>query len=198
MKKLITAFAMISFFGAHQLLAQNGRISKQEQLFLLDYLELTKTNIINTLNDLDESQWTYKPAGGGWSIQECTEHILLAEEAVFGQVQQALTAEANNDLSTKNKDAWLISKISDRSTKVKTPLEPNGDLRSKSDAIKALTTSRAELEKYLRNDKLELRNHFGKSPYGSADAYQLFLVIAAHSMRHHSQMMEVLAAQQAH
>ncbi len=198
MKKLIIAFAMISLLGAHQVLAQNGRISKQERSFLLDYLEVTKANIINTLNELDESQWTYKPAGGGWSIQECAEHILLAEEAVFGQVQQALTTEANNDMSTKNKDAWLISKISDRSTKVKTPLEPQGDLRSKSDAIEALTASRAALEKYLMNDKLELRNHFGKSPYGPADAYQLFLVIAAHSMRHHSQMMEVLADQQAH
>lgn len=64
---------------------------------------------------------------------------------------------------------------------------------SKNEALNQFILSRKAIQKFIDLD-LPLRSHFGKSSYGPADTYQLMLVIAGHSMRHHHQMLEVLKA----
>ena len=182
----------LMFFSSQVLMAQNGKITDDERKFIMDYLDVTQTNLIATINNLDEEKWSYRPSSGGWTVAECMKHILVAEEAVFGQLKNALKSEADNSMNLKNQDAWLISKISDRGVKVKTPLPPTEGFKTKKEAIEALQNSRKEIIKFLKNKDLPLRNHFGRSPYGPADAYQLLIVIAAHSMRHNAQIDEIL------
>jgi len=174
-------------------MAQKGTISEDERRFLTDYLTLTQANLIQTLQQIDDKAWTYRPADGGWTVEECMHHILLAEKAVFNQVKAAMQAEAEPGVSTREKDAWLLSKIADRGVKVKTPLPMQLEGSTKAQMAAGLKKSRTEILDYLQQKDLALRAHFGRSPYGKADAYQLMLVIAGHSMRHHNQMLEVLA-----
>ena len=191
MYSLLLLFSLVMV----QLNAQEGTISTDEQKFLFDYLELTESNLLETVSMVDEESWLYKPKSGGWSLAECMDHIILAEAAVFEQLKEALQSEANAGLNTRNQDGWLISKISDRGVKVVTPLPPQGLFKSKDEMINAFARSRQQIRDFLADGQLPLRSHFGNSPYGPADAYQLALVIAAHSLRHHAQILEVLAEQ---
>ncbi len=176
-----------------QLNAQSGKISKEDRSFLVNYLEVTQQDLLQTLNDLSEAEWSAKAADGGWSPAECMEHIVEAEHAVFMQVKKALNGPAgSDDLSAR--DGWLMCKITDRGNKVNTPLPPSGKIQTKAKLITAFNTSRKEILSFLEDKKLPLRTHYGKSPYGKADAYQLLLVIAGHSMRHTHQILETISA----
>lgn len=174
------------------LMAQKGRISNEEKAFIQNFLDVTEANLISTVEELDDEKWNYRPAQGGWTTAECMEHVILAEKAVFQQVKSALENAADNSKNLKQQDGWLLAKISDRGVKVTTPLNPKGANMSKSEMIEELQSSRKEIKEFLNQKNLPLRNHFGRSPYGPADAYQLFIVIAAHSMRHNAQINEVL------
>ncbi len=171
-------------------------LSKQEKNFLLDYLTITEEGIIDELNALNEDQWAYTPADGGWSVGECMEHVLVAEMGLLMQARKAMEAEADNSLNTRHQDAWLISKVNDRGTKVNTPLPPIENIRDKEEIITAFKESREAVRAFYDDDKKPFRNHFGKSPYGPADVYQIGLVVGAHSMRHHHQIKEILAEMQ--
>ena len=187
--KLTLIIVLVSL--TNTLFSQKGQITKEESLFIKNYLDKTQDELVTLVMDIDDEIWMKKPAPDRWSASECMEHILLAEKAVFGQVKKALQEEAGKD-DLKLNDAWLISKISDRGVKVKTPLEPQSGTMSKEEAIKGLKSSRKEISNFLKDETLPLRNHYGQSPYGKADVYQLLLVIAAHSMRHTAQMQEIL------
>ncbi|MBX2874569.1 MAG: DinB family protein [Saprospiraceae bacterium] len=184
--------SLLLAFGIFQVAAQSGKVSKEERSFLLDYLEVTQQDLLKTLNDLNETEWLSTPANDGWSPAECMEHIVQAEKAVFMQVKKALNEPAGtDDLSAR--DGWLMCKITDRGNKVNTPLPPSGKELSKTKLIEAFNASRTEIFAFLEDKKLPLRTHYGKSPYGKADAYQLLLVIAGHSMRHTNQILETIA-----
>ena len=174
------------------LLAQESAISRSEYGFLIDYLEITRDQITGVLDTIGEEAWTYKPEDGGWSIRECMEHIMLAEAGIFSEFQQVLK-KAPQELDTKHLDAWLVSKVSDRGRKVITPLPMVDSGRSKAEFISDINTSRENIFHFISDfSQIPFRNHFGTSPYGPADAYQLLLVLGAHAMRHHAQMVEVL------
>lgn len=171
---------------------QSGVISEAEYVFVKNYLETTRDGIIQTLDSITDETFIYKPMDGGWSVKECMEHVLLAEKGIFSEFKDVLD-QSPGEISTRYLDAWLISKVSDRGTKVVTPLPMVDSHKSRAQLMDQLRNSRNEILAFISAfDQIEFRNHFGKSPYGPADAYQLLLVAAAHSMRHHHQMLEVI------
>ena len=172
--------------------SQSGKISKEEREFITNFMTTTHDQLLATLENVDDRQWEANPITGGWSVAYCMEHIILAENAVFGQVKKALAEPANKNQSTKAIDGWLLGKVTDRGVKVETPLPPKANGKSKAEMIAEFQASRKVIADFIQNDKSALRNHFGKSPYGPADAYQLLIVISAHTMRHTNQMIEVL------
>lgn len=184
--------SMVLLTTAATLYAQ-GTISKDEHRFITDYLKRTESDMITALNGIDESIWTKKANAESWSPAECAEHVLLAEIGLMGQIKKALANESGQDDLRAN-DAWLISKISDRGVKVQTPLNPKNGQMKKQEVISKLKALRKQILDFLNDDSLELRNHYGRSPYGKADAYQLLIVIAGHSMRHTAQIHEILQA----
>ncbi len=192
MKLILITAALLATFASNKSFGQKGKISNDERTFILDYLKITEDNLLETLINTSEEQWNYKPANGGWSVAQCMEHIIIAENAVFQQLKTAMAAEADHSLNTKHEDGWLLAKVSDRGVKVNTPLPPASKTIDRNEMMVALKDSRKTIRNYLEDKSLPLRTHFGKSPYGPADGYQLLIVIAAHSMRHHAQILEVL------
>ena len=174
-------------------LYSQGTISKEEHRFITDYLKRTEADMIYTLRGIDERIWTKKSSTDSWSPAECAEHVLLAERGLMAQIKKALAGESGQDDLRAN-DAWLIGKISDRGVKVQTPLNPKHGQIKKEEVIRELQASRAEILEFLKDDSLGLRNHYGRSPYGKADVYQLLIVVAGHSMRHTAQIQEILNA----
>ncbi|WP_299460665.1 DinB family protein [uncultured Microscilla sp.] len=174
-------------------MSHKGTINTNEKAFLQNFLNVTETDLIKTILSIDKAIWNKQTNKDTWSMGQCMTHIIQAEKAILGQIKKTLKAPADNSTNLRHKDAWLISKIADRGRKVKTPLNNAPKALTQEESIAQLKQSRKTIKAFLANEDLPLRNHFGRSPYGKADAYQLFLVIVTHSMRHHAQMMEVMA-----
>lgn len=175
--------------------AAEGSMTADERAFLLEQLESSKKNMIASIQGLTPAQWTFKPAPAVWSVQECAEHIILAEEYIFGGTQQLLKTPAGPRLPTANSEAdhKLVAGVQDRSRKVTAPepLVPGAKYATPEDAISEFTKRRDKTIAYAKSTNDDLRVHSGPGPAGPMDAYQGLLLLASHSARHTAQIREV-------
>jgi hypothetical protein len=87
--------------------------------------------------------------------------------------------------------------VQDRSHKATTPEEvhPTGQWPTVSDAIQEFTKRRDRNIAYVRETKDDLRTHSSSdTPFGTMDAYQVLVLMAAHTLRHTAQIQEVKAS----
>ena len=190
LRKTASALILIGMVGGAT--AQQGTINDTELDFLVNFLNVSLDDTRKTLSQVDEEMWKHQPASG-WSVGECMEHIMLAEAALFKQIQGSLQQQGDNTKSLAYQDGFVITRTVDRGKKVDTPLKPQAVRMSKSEYLLELEESRAAVITFLSQPDLELRNHFGKSPFGEVDTYQLALILAGHGMRHTAQMREIMA-----
>ncbi len=103
--------------------ASGGAINDTERAFLLEQLEQSKKAMLASISGLTDAQWTFKPAPSVWSVQECAEHIVLAEGYIFGGAQQILKTPAVDrpEKSNSEVDHILVSRVQDRSQKATAP-----------------------------------------------------------------------------
>jgi hypothetical protein len=158
----------------------------------------TRTDVLKCIKGLTDAQLNFKASPDRWSIKECMYHIAVTEEKLWGMMAMNMKAPANPEKRAEIKvsDDDLVKMIEDRSAKVKTmePFEPkNAPYKSMDEAVTAYKNMRAEHIKYMKSTTEDMRNHVTQMPFGSIDAYQFCLFIAAHNNRHMQQMQEVKA-----
>jgi len=131
-------------------------------------------------------------------VQECAEHIVLAEEFLLTTTtQQVLKTPAvpRPENSNAAYDKRFFACVQDRSRKATAPepIVPAGKFATPEDAIKEFTARRAKTIAYVKSTEDELRVHVVPGPAGNMDAYQFLLLLASHSARHSAQIREVQA-----
>ena len=177
--------------------AADGTMSPAERAYLLEQLENSKKEMLASIQGLSAAQWTFKPAPEAWSVQECAEHIILAENFIFGGAQQILKTPVveRPALSNEEVDRKIVAGVEDRSHKVKAPeaIVPSGKFATPEDAAREFTARRDKTIAYVTTTTDDLRVHVGPGPAGPMDAYQFLLLLAAHSARHTAQIREVQA-----
>jgi uncharacterized damage-inducible protein DinB len=177
--------------------AGTGTMSDTERAYLLEQLQESKKAMLASIEGLSEAQWTFKSAPNVWSVQECAEHIVLAEGYIFGGAQQVLKTPAveRSEKSNAQVDHIIVAKVKDRSQKATAPepLVPGRKFATPADAAKAFTEARDQTIAYVKSTQDELRTHQGPGPAGPMDAYQTLLFLSAHSARHTAQIVEVEA-----
>lgn len=177
--------------------ADNGRMSEAERSFLVDQLEQTKKSVLESIAGLTPAQWTFKAAPDRWSVQQCAEHIVLAEGYIFGGSQKLLETPAvpRPEKSNATVDHMLVAQVTNRSKKLTAPepLVPSGKFATPEEAAKAFIEARDKSIAYAKTTDAELRVHVGPGPAGPMDAYQVLLLMASHSARHTAQIREVEA-----
>ena len=173
----------------------NGAMTDDERAFLVQQLEESKKNLLDSISGLSAAQWKFKPAPDVWSVAECAEHIILSEDLLSGFAQKALQNPAVPRLgsATPEADRKLVERVEDRSKKATAPapLVPSGHFSTPEDAVRAFTEKRDRNIAYAKSTDDALRVHVTQSPAGSMDAYQFLLLMAAHSARHTAQIREV-------
>jgi hypothetical protein len=181
--------AVAPVFGAE------GSMNPAERAYLLEQLESSKKAMLASIQGLSAAQWTFKPAPEVWSVQECAEHIILAENFIFGGAQQVLKTPAVDRpvRSTEEVDQKIVAGVQDRSHKAKAPepIVPSGKFATPEDAAREFSARRDKTIAYVTTTNDELRTHVGPGPAGPMDAYQFLLLLAAHSARHTAQIREV-------
>jgi uncharacterized damage-inducible protein DinB len=192
-----SAITILLFAVAPLLAAENGVMTETERAYLLEQLEQSKKGVLESIAGLSDAQWAFKPAPNVWSIQECAEHIILAESYFFDAAQQALKTSAvpRPETSNAGQDQKLVAAVKDRTTKRKAPepLVPSARFATPDDAVRAFTQVRDKSIAYVKSTDDELRIHVSKGPAGDLDAYQFLLLMAAHSARHTEQIHSVQA-----
>jgi len=178
-------------------LADGGAMSDSERTYLLDQLEQTRKGMLASIDGLTEAQWKFKPAPSVWSVQECAEHIVLAESYIFEGSQQALKTPAveRPAKSNTNVDHAIVARLQDRSQKATAPepLVPGRKFATPAEAASAFEEARAKTIAYVKSTQDDLRTHVAKGPAGEMDSYQFLLLLASHSGRHTAQIREVEA-----
>jgi hypothetical protein len=191
---LIFAFA-VSAFAADKPAAA----PKYDARFGVNYLNDTEKNFLNSFKGLSEAQLKFKAAPDKWSVMEVAEHVTKAED-YFNQMiaQQVMTspADPSKEKDVAGKEAVLLEKVVDRSTKAQAPdaLKPTGQWKTRDELVKHFKETRAKNIAYVKANYPEMRTHFmDEPPAGLLDAYQWMLFMGAHSKRHTAQIEEVKA-----
>ena len=189
---LMTGTAVLSEAAA----ASAQEVTQAEKDRALQYLELTKKNLLEATKGLSDAQWNFKPAPDRWSVAQVTEHIAAAEDFIRDitkeKVMTSPAGEAGRDF--KKTDEAVLAMVPDRSHKAQAPepLVPTNRFGSPDGSLKHFAESRATTEDFLKNTA-GLRDHVMDSPLGKLDGYEFVLFIAAHSERHTKQINEVRA-----
>ncbi len=125
------------------------------------------------------------------------EHVAAGEDLMRGMIEDSVLKAppraAGEDVAAI--DAFVMSAVPDRSTKMQAPepLKPTNRFGSPEESRKHFLESRSATERLL-DGRSDLRAHAADSPFGKKlDAYEWILFIGAHSERHTKQMLEVKA-----
>ena len=171
-------------------------ITNQERKFLIDHLKETRNNLIKSVKGLSEEQLNFRAAPERWSIKECVQHITLAEGGLWMMTEGALKQAANPEKRGEIKvtDQELVKMVADRSMKAQAPetIRPEkASWQTTEEALDAFKEKRAALLKFAKTTTDDMRNHVTTTMLGQVDAYQLLLLLSAHTNRHTLQIEEV-------
>jgi uncharacterized damage-inducible protein DinB len=200
MHKRNTGYILLALLVATGLASQvyNPTITQKERSFLHSDLKSTKKHLLEAVNHLSEEQLNFHPAAGSWSVADCIRHIALAEENIWQIAEAGIKQPAAPEkrVNIKVTDEQLVTMVKDRSKKAQAPevLQPaSAKWKSTGDALGAFKGSRARLMKYVKTTTQDLRNHVIEDVTGTLDAYQMLLLISAHTDRHTQQIREIMS-----
>jgi len=171
-----------------------GELSKKERDLAISYLVETKQVLVKTVKPLTDEQLNFKVHQEAWSIAECIEHLALSEDLIFQWSQDAIDKSAEKgDIAFE--DSILIKIFIDRSQKSATlsVLEPHGTYKTTGAALDSFNEKRNRHIQYVRQTSDPLRSNYFDFPFGKGDAYQVILLLAAHTERHTKQILEVMS-----
>src|SRR5260370_25017853 len=144
MRKVLAFCLLTAFLGR----AGGGAMSDTERSFLIEQLEQSRKAMLASIDGLTEAQWKFKPMANVWSVQECAEHIVLAESYIFEGSQQILKTPAveRPEKSNSDVDHILVTRVQDRSPKATAPepLVPGRTFANQPDAAKSFPIPQAK------------------------------------------------------
>lgn len=195
MKKILLLAFLPFVLSSFQFINSTG-LTDAERKFAVDHLNKTRADLIAAVSSLSDAQLNFKPAPDRWSVLECVQHIALTSQGIFGLQQQ--TAKAPNDSNFKDSfsDSVFIAMVEDRTHKAQAaePFKPiHSPYKTLDETLKAFNAGRDSLINYVNTTNEDLRNHVANLGFGKADAYQIILLISAHTNRHTQQINEVKA-----
>jgi DinB superfamily len=174
-------------------------LTSAERKFAINYLNQTRSRLLNDVKGLSAAQLNFVPSDSGWSVAQCVEHITLSEDLIKDWIHGALLAPATPEKKSEEKytPETLIVIVTDRShNRAKTggAWLPNGNFPSTAAAIQAFVVRRDSTIAYLSSTGDDLKTHFIEHPeWGTLDLYQGFVMLSAHCARHTLQLEEVMA-----
>lgn len=192
MKKtlILVAIALTTIFvQAQQKPAAIPSLQDEERRFLMDYLKRSRLMMHDAVRGVTPEQWTYKPKPFRWSVAECAEHIILAEQWLMSEFATKY-AKSNepayifhwikpkpkpNDFKIiplehrHSRDLLTLNDMLDRS-KVDTSIPrnpppdvvfvPTGKYKTPEEMLKAFEQQRDETLRIIEALKVDWRQHY--------------------------------------
>lgn len=181
------------------LCAADARMTAEERTKVINWLEESHKEFLASIDGVSEEQWKWKPTPERWSVGETAEHIVLAEAALFGNVQKAIAAPPNPawEEKTKGKTEFIERVMAPRLGKAQAPdpIVPTGKL-TQAEVRERFLSQRVEIVKFAKETKVELKQFTVEHPFpvfNTLNAYQWLIYVPLHTMRHDKQIAEVKA-----
>ena len=173
-----------------------GSIPQGERDRAMSYLHSTRKQFLDSTAGLTPEQWNFKAGPDRWSIAEVAEHITVSEDNLAAWAMASLDRPATAPPADLVKNEQLIAMMTDRSKKAQAPeaFRPAGRWKTREDMLRHFLSSRDRNIEFVQTTPRNLHGAIVKGPGGSMDAYQIFLMIAAHADRHLAQIAEVKAS----
>jgi hypothetical protein len=195
MARLLLSVTVAVLCAASTLTAQT--LSQGERDRAMSELHATRKAFVDLVSSVSPEQFKFKPAPDVWSIAEVAEHVALTEPFLAKLATGALAKPADPEQLKLNlgKDQSILTAVADRSFKANAPapLVPKTTFASREALLAAFNNARNANINYLRDTSDPLRAHMLDAPGLPMDCYQVYLMIAAHTQRHISQMKAVQA-----
>ncbi len=179
--------------------AADATMTAQERAQLVQFLKDGQKEFAAAVSHLSDEQWKWKPAPDRWSVGECAEHIVLAEDMLWAKMQEALNNSVPDDWEKKTagKTELLLRVMAPRMGKAQAPedIVPSGKM-PRAEIMKKFEEERARTLEFAETTKLSLKDHLAPHPFpifNPLSAYQWILYIPLHQMRHDKQIEEVKA-----
>jgi uncharacterized damage-inducible protein DinB len=173
------------------------RLAEEERAEILGLLEQSRRGFVQAIEGLTDAQWTWKPFGGGWSVGEVAEHVVLAEFMVFNVVRRTMRALSDPDWSRKtgSKTATLRRLLLERGGKANAPdsLVPREHLNV-AEAKARFDRGRERIVAFVTEGGGPLKEQVLTHPmaaFGDLNAHQWLLYLPLHTMRHVQQIAEI-------
>lgn len=175
----------------------DGQLTDAERHELLQLLGATGKQVVETVATLDDAAWSYKPAPDRWSVAQIVEHLLVVEQGLTAQVQEAMTKTPDPEWAAKTaeKTAILRATLADRSQKFQAPepVQPKGEL-TRRQIVEGFSKARRQTMALVRETKVPLHAQtYESTAFSTLNAHQGLLVVTLHNQRHLEQIKEVLA-----
>jgi ribosomal protein S18 acetylase RimI-like enzyme len=159
---------------------------------LLRQLEIGKVELLAAVEGVTEEEAARAPGAGKWSVLECVEHVATAEDYLFSQIEAA--QPASGEVFNRDREARILVRGLDRSTKVTSPKEglPAGRYASLAHAVGHFVESRARTIRFVESCEHDLRAQLTTHPIiGRANCYEMLLMMVLHPRRHAKQIAEI-------
>lgn len=172
-------------------------MTSAERQHALDYLERTKQEILTSTAGFTEAQWRFKPSPEQWNAAECVEHIAVVERSLLRTLQRLAAGPPNTEevlAATRGKDEIILRAVPTRRGKVQAPepARPSNRWPDTATLVASFTAIRDETILFVSSTDHPLRSlSHPHIVFGPLDGYQWLLFLAAHSERHHRQLLEV-------
>lgn len=183
---LITLLVITGFAGT----LNTSSISTNERKLSVSLMKEGKTELVQTVKGLTSRQFQIKVSPSQKSVKEIIFHITAFENDSWNILVSAMKSPSNHwkrrqirltDMQVMNFPCTEI--IHPKTTPYTTAKE----------AIEVFKITRMEHIKYLKETTEDLRNHVIQMPFGWIDAYQLSLLIGAHSLQHSREIGKIKA-----
>jgi hypothetical protein len=168
---------------------------RSERSEIVENLERSRQEFLAAVAGITEAQAQERPHPERWSVLDCVEHVATVEVRFQGWLEGAKKVEAPR--IDKEKEATLMTRVPDRSTRVKAPeaVVPSGRFTTLAQALEEFNSGRTRSVQFAEERSDDLYCLAAEHPrFGPVNGVELLIITAGHCRRHAEQIKETRAA----
>jgi hypothetical protein len=178
----------------------DAHITKEEREKAINLLFESQKEFLDSVQNLSQQQWDYRPSPFKWSVGLVAEHIALTQDRLFSVIERSLNGQPDPDWKAKTagKEALLERILPTRTGRAQAPVEvrPTGKL-SREEILNQFKKSRERIIDFAQKTDLPLKAYTFDNPFpifSTLNAYDWLLYVPFHTTRHVKQIEEVKAS----
>jgi hypothetical protein len=157
-------------------------------------LEQGRRDFLDATDGISQEQARARPTPGSWSVLECVEHVVIAEDRFLSWIANGLQIAPRPD---SDKELRLFTTIRSRLTKFQAPepVLPQGRCGTLEEAVGEFQAARDRSVRLVAECGEALYAIGAKHPYfGDVNGAELIQLIDGHARRHADQIRETCEA----